>query len=204
MIQPNIVCLCGSTRFPEAFREANLRETLAGRIVLSIGCDTKSDADLVASGELPEKAKAKLDELHLKKIDLADEILVLNVGGYLGESTQAEIEHARAMGKRVRWLEPHEGFEQEPFREPKDKLVRRLLKPGDTITHVVCLGVVQEHIFTSEEGVWLCGDPTRDTKRLDFTAGKVYDIHPSSVTHINRVPVESYEFMEAMKRRKQV
>ncbi len=99
---PMIVCLCGSSRFSQAFREANLRETLAGRIVLSIGCDTKSDADLAFGGV----DKTALDLLHLFKIDLADEILVLNVGGYLGESTRREIAYARMQGKRIRWLEP--------------------------------------------------------------------------------------------------
>lgn len=98
---PTVVCLCGSTRFMEAFREANLRETLAGKIVLSIGCDTKSDAGL----SLAAGTKALLDELHKKKIDLADEILVINPGGYVGESTRSEIEHARRTNKRIRYLE---------------------------------------------------------------------------------------------------
>lgn len=98
---PLIVCLCGSTRFSDAFREANLRETLAGRIVLSIGCDFKSDQGL----DLTEADKARLDELHLRKIDLADEILVLNVGGYIGESTRREIDYAMRIGRRVRYLE---------------------------------------------------------------------------------------------------
>jgi hypothetical protein len=105
---PTIVCLCGSTRFSDAFREANLNETLAGRIVLTIGCDTKSDADLF--GNLPAAdlaaMKADLDQLHLRKIDLADEVLILNVGGYIGESTRRELEHARRTGKHIRWLEP--------------------------------------------------------------------------------------------------
>jgi hypothetical protein len=100
--KPTIVCLCGSTRFMQAFQDANLRETLAGKIVLSIGCDTKNDQDLA----LGPVDKTALDLLHLFKIDLADEILVLNVGGYMGESTQREIEYARMLGKRVRWLEP--------------------------------------------------------------------------------------------------
>lgn len=98
---PTIVCLCGSTRFSEAFRVANLNETLAGRIVLTIGCDFKSDDAL----GLTEADKVRLDELHLRKIDLAHEILVLNVGGYVGESTTREIAYARAHGRRVRWLE---------------------------------------------------------------------------------------------------
>lgn len=103
---PTIVCLCGSTRFLGAFQDANLRETLAGKIVLSIGCDTKSDHDLFgASGEQREVLKRSLDWLHKRKIDLADEIYVLNVGGYIGSSTASEIVHARRRWKGVQWLE---------------------------------------------------------------------------------------------------
>lgn len=98
---PTIVCLCGSTRFGDAFREANLQETLAGKIVLSIGCDFKSDQAL----GLTEKDKERLDELHLRKIDLADEVLVLNVNGYIGISTRHEIEYAEQQGKQIRYLE---------------------------------------------------------------------------------------------------
>lgn len=98
---PTIVCLCGSTRFGDAFREANLRETLAGKIVLSIGCDFKSDQAL----GLTQEDKDRLDRLHLRKIDLADEVLILNVGGYIGESTTRELAYARSMGKPVRFLE---------------------------------------------------------------------------------------------------
>lgn len=104
-MRPTIVCLCGSTRFSDAFHEANLRETLAVKIVLSIGCDFKSDTDLLLAGDLTEADKARLDELHLRKIDLADEILVLNVGGYIGESTSREIAYAKMVGKRIRYLE---------------------------------------------------------------------------------------------------
>ena len=102
--RPIVVCLCGSTRFMQAFQDANLRETLAGKIVLSIGCDAKSDQDLA----LGPVDKTILNLLHLFKIDLTDEILVLNVDGYVGKSTQREIDYARMVGKRVRWLEPVE------------------------------------------------------------------------------------------------
>ena len=102
---PIIVCLCGSTRFSEAFREWNLRETIAGKIVLSIGCNLKSDSDLIAAGLLKESDKAALDELHKRKIDLADEVLVLNVGGYIGSSTRSEIKYAIAHSKPIRYLE---------------------------------------------------------------------------------------------------
>lgn len=105
--QPTIVCLCGSTRFGQAFRDANLRETLTGKIVLSIGCDMRSDTEIfghLSSAELSQ-IKNRLDELHLRKIDLADEVLILNVGGYIGESTARELAYAQQHGKRVRYLE---------------------------------------------------------------------------------------------------
>ena len=105
---PKIVCLCGSTRFSDAFKEANLKETIAGNIVLSIGCDTKSDKELMVLGELTKEAKERLDQLHKRKIDLADEILVLNVGGYIGDSTRSEIEYAQKMNKSIRLLEQAE------------------------------------------------------------------------------------------------
>lgn len=104
---PVIVCLCGSTRFGDAFRQANRDETLAGRIVLSIGVDLRTDAAHFAGMNEEELAtvKAKLDALHLRKIALADEVLVLNVGGYIGDSTTREIAYARSRGKRIRFLE---------------------------------------------------------------------------------------------------
>ena len=105
---PTIVTLCGSTRFSAAFQEANLRETLAGRAVLSIGCDMRSDTDIfgdMSEADL-EGVKARLDELHKRKIDIAHEVLVLNVGGYIGESTRSEIDYAEKLGKPVRYLEP--------------------------------------------------------------------------------------------------
>lgn len=104
--RPTVVCLCGSTRFYEAFQRANYAETMAGRIVLTVGFYPHSAAQAhgEAVGCTPEQ-KALLDDLHKRKIDLADEILVLNVGGYVGESTASEIGYAVAHGKRVRWLE---------------------------------------------------------------------------------------------------
>jgi len=105
LTRPAIVCLCGSTRFFEAFRKANFDLTLQGRIVLSIGCDTKSDGGL----SLTQEQKVALDELHKRKIDLADGVLVLNVGGYIGSSTRSEIEYAEAIGTPVSYLEPQQG-----------------------------------------------------------------------------------------------
>lgn len=104
--RPWTVCLCGSTRFYAAFQEANYRETMAGHVVLSVGFYPHAQAE--AHGEekgcTPEQKKM-LDALHLRKIDLADEVLILNVGGYIGDSTRRELEHAKATGKTVRFLE---------------------------------------------------------------------------------------------------
>lgn len=105
--RPKIVCLCGSTRFSKEYQEANLRETLAGNIVLTIGCDMKGDAHLFAdkTDEELQKIKSDLDMLHREKIYLADEVLVLNVDGYVGESTEREIRYAKDIGRPIRFLE---------------------------------------------------------------------------------------------------
>jgi hypothetical protein len=105
--RPKCVCLCGSTRFYEAFQKANYEETMKGHIVLTVGFYPHSQG--LAHGEIlgvtPEQ-KAMLDELHLQKIDVADEILVLNVGNYIGRSTANEICYAQQIGRAVRYLEP--------------------------------------------------------------------------------------------------
>src|SRR5262249_10186773 len=74
---------------------------------LSIGCNTKADIELFKDYNDRERGalKQRLDELHKRKIDLADEVLVLNVGNYIGESTRSEIEYAQAHGKPIRYLE---------------------------------------------------------------------------------------------------
>ena len=97
---PTTVCLCGSTRFRDAYLDAQRTETLAGRIVLTVGLLGHHEGL-----DMDGPVKAMLDELHLRKIDLADEILVLNVGGYIGESTRREIAYAKRKGKHIRWLE---------------------------------------------------------------------------------------------------
>ena len=98
--RPKIVCLCGSGRFKEAFEYAEFNETLAGNIVLTIGCNTK---DIERSNDL-SKLKPMLDELHLRKIDLSDEVYILDVNGYIGESTASELEYAKLHGKQIKFL----------------------------------------------------------------------------------------------------
>jgi len=98
MTIPPIVCLCGSTRFIDLFDEAALQLTLRGCIVLSIGSHkprSRQYADNVGGH------KAGLDRLHKRKIDLADAVLVLDVEGYVGDSTRSEIAHAETTGTPV-------------------------------------------------------------------------------------------------------
>jgi hypothetical protein len=100
--RPKIVCLCGSCRFKAEFNQVEFDETAAGRIVLTTGRNTKDGTRDVDWSHL----RPMRDELHKRKIDLADEVLVLNVGGYIGDSTRSEIEYAKAHGKPIRYLEP--------------------------------------------------------------------------------------------------
>ena len=110
MEKPEIVCLCGSTRFWKKFQEEGLRLTMEGKIVLSIGI-CAPDSMILAHPETEEgkRQKKMLDELHLKKIELADRIHVLNVEGYIGESTRNEIAYAMRLGKITTFLEDYSG-----------------------------------------------------------------------------------------------
>ena len=105
---PKVVCLCGSTRFTEKMLIKQWELTKQGIIVLSwcalpdsyfTGEDTAHIGD-------QEGVKEIVDEVHCRKIDLADEVFILNVGGYIGKSTQAELDYAKKKGKSIRFLEP--------------------------------------------------------------------------------------------------
>ena len=134
--RPTIVCLCGSTKFWREFQRAGLRETLAGKIVLSIGAASGTDDEHFGNMRKEEYAsvKAMLDELHCRKVEMADEVLILDclmphcghcgrwyftgdllircacgsyalsMKPYIGESTSRELAHAVAKGKRIRFL----------------------------------------------------------------------------------------------------
>lgn len=112
MNRPKIVCLCGSTKYIHSFDHYNNHETLAGNIVLSVGCHTKSDDEQFKLLSIDEtlRIKAKLDVLHYHKIDLCDEILVLDVNGYIGGSTQREIYYAMSRNKKIRYASEEEGY----------------------------------------------------------------------------------------------
>ena len=114
MARPKIVVLCGSTRFKDAFTKANRKLTLDGRIVLSVGMFPHADSGGAPEDVLGAGVKAALDALHKRKIDLADEVLVLNVGGYIGESTRSEIAYAESIGRMVFYLEHEVGWPTRP------------------------------------------------------------------------------------------
>jgi hypothetical protein len=103
-----VITLCGSTRFKKEFIEVQKKLTLKGHIVISVGLFGHSGDDEVWDG-MDEgtltKTKEMLDDMHKRKIDMADEIYVINKGGYIGESTRSEIEYAKAHGKIINYYE---------------------------------------------------------------------------------------------------
>lgn len=94
-----IITLCGSTRFKSDFERINKELTLAGNIVLSVGVFGHA-GDLFTDAQ-----KEMLDDIHKRKIDMAEEIYVINRGGYIGTSTRNEINYAVKMGKRIVYME---------------------------------------------------------------------------------------------------
>ena len=96
----NIITLCGSVRFKDEFIKVQERLTLDGNIVL-----IPNFFNNIKKEDIDKKTKQMLDEMHKQKIDMSDQIYVINVGGYIGESTKAEIEYAEIKGKKIAYLE---------------------------------------------------------------------------------------------------
>ena len=96
-----VITLCGSTKFKDDFLREQKRLSLQGNIVISVGLFGHSgDGEVWAEG-----VKEMLDDMHKRKIDMADEIFVINKGGYVGTSTRSEIEYALSTGKKVVYME---------------------------------------------------------------------------------------------------
>ncbi|MFF0277510.1 hypothetical protein [Streptomyces sp. NPDC004330] len=104
MAIPEIVVICGSTRFMAEMADADRELTFAGHVVVKPGCDMKTPHPLWDDPEVAERGKQRLDALHRAKIRLADRVLV--VGDYIGNSTRSEIAYARSLGKRVDFTHP--------------------------------------------------------------------------------------------------
>lgn len=103
-----VITLCGSTKFKDEFLKAQKDLTLKGNIVISVGLFGHS-GDFEVWENMDEgtliKTKEMLDDMHKRKIDMSDEIFVINVNGYIGDSTKSEIEYAIKTGKKVNYLE---------------------------------------------------------------------------------------------------
>lgn len=112
MNKPKVICLCGSTRFLSEFHRLNGEYTLRGCVVLSIGFDQRTDTDRFGKMNEYELAqtKARLDVLHYQKIEMADVVVIINKGGYIGESTMREMFYAESCCKEIRFLEIHSGI----------------------------------------------------------------------------------------------
>ena len=93
-----VITLCGSTKFKAEFMKVQKELTLKGYIVISVGCFGHS-GDIIT-----DEQKIMLDNMHKRKIDMADEIFVINVDGYIGESTKSEIEYAKSHNKKINYL----------------------------------------------------------------------------------------------------
>ncbi len=96
----NVITLCGAIKFKEEFEKIQEELTLAGNIVL-----TPNFFHSVKKEEINNEIKNMLDEMHKQKIDMSDEIYVINVGEYIGESTKSEIEYAKTKNKKISYLE---------------------------------------------------------------------------------------------------
>ena len=177
-----VITLCGSTRFKEQFLEAQKRLTLAGNIVISVGLFGHSGDDEVWT----EGTKEMLDDMHKRKIDMADAIYVINVGGYIGESTRSEIEYAKRNGKEVRYLEGStSGVPEETVRE-----IAEMLDCG----HVCYLNPdTNETVFIPNPASWeYFEEPdmvTKELEKVDSWEKRIKLTPPESF--------ESFQFMES-------
>lgn len=105
-MKPKIICLCGSSRFVETMAVlAWVFERDEGVITLGLHLLPPWYTPEESHRAEKENVTDKMDELHLRKIDLADEVFVVNLNGYIGEGTKREIEYAEKQGKTVRFLE---------------------------------------------------------------------------------------------------
>ena len=149
-----VITLCGSTRFKEQFLEAQKRLTLEGNIVISVGLFGHSGDNEVWT----EGTKEMLDDMHKRKIDMADEIFVINVGGYIGSSTRSEIEYAKKNGKVVRYLESVEEIHSNPLGRYVEQLtslktakIMGKNAPHKAVMLVSVIDMIQAGLISGEE-----------------------------------------------------
>ena len=176
-----VMTLCGSTRFKDQFLEAQKRLTLEGNIVISVGLFGHSGDDEVWT----EGTKEMLDDMHKRKIDMADSIFVINVGGYIGESTRSEIEYAKKNGKEVRYLEHSVSvIPEETVRE-----IAEMLDCG----HICYLNLdTNDTVFVLNPGSW----PYYEESDVDTENLEKVDSWERRITLTPPESFESFKFME--------
>jgi hypothetical protein len=99
--RPHIITLCGSTRYRREYEDTAARFSLCGFVVLT--CSVWKDEQ--GGPACTEDQKSDLDRLHMHKIEMADEVFIINRFGYIGESTRREIKYAHKLGKPIEYLE---------------------------------------------------------------------------------------------------
>ena len=177
-----VITLCGSTRFKKQFHEAQKRLTLEGNIVISVGLFGHSGDDEVWT----EGTKEMLDDMHKRKIDMADSIYVINVGGYIGESTRSEIEYAESIGKEILYLEDNRAvLPVEKVRE-----IAEMLDRG----HICYLNSdTNETVFVLNPASWAFFEEldtdAKDLEKVDSWEKFIKLVPPESF--------ESFKFMES-------
>jgi hypothetical protein len=102
--EAKVITLCGSTRFEAEFAEVNQRLTMDGYVVISLGMFSLPDLTGYGWTADSRDLRGRLGGLHFQKIRMADEVYIVDPGGYLGESTRREIAYAKELGKPVRYL----------------------------------------------------------------------------------------------------
>lgn len=114
----NIITLCGSTKYKEEYLLVNKWLTLQGNIVISVSMFGQIDKE-----PLTENEKIILDEIHKKKIDIANEIFIIDVDKYIGNSTKSEVSYAELNQKNIRFLSD----ELEEFNKWKNEFYNRTI-----------------------------------------------------------------------------
>lgn len=94
-----IITICGSSKFKEEILRIDAKLSLEGNIVISLGCFGHAD-----ELNLTRKQEAILERVHQEKMNMSDEIFVVNKDGYIGEHTERDIEYAKSRGLKIRYL----------------------------------------------------------------------------------------------------
>ena len=140
--------------------EAQKRLTLAGNIVISVGLFGHSGDDEVWEGMSEDtltKTKAMLDDMHKRKIDMSDSIYVINVGGYIGDSTKSEIQYAISTGKDVEYLEPDKTYIPNDGQQILEGFEELIPEKDDIIELLQYHNVTYEDKRESGGSLWIVG-----------------------------------------------